>query len=468
MPFNSFDDYPLSWRPDRRVLRRPIYLALALQLEQDILSGYLVPETKLPPQRELADFLDINFTTVTRAYKLCELKGLIHAVPGSGTFVSSYAAQPATISVAQPTQQPVIDLGIVASFEQCNAMILETVRTVAEKTYLEQLFNYDHPTGMPHHKMAAINWMQRFGVETDAEHTAIVSGTQNGLTLATFALFAPGDRVGVDTYTFANFIELARMYRLHLVPIRGDEHGMLAEELEKQCRLNGLQGVYLVPSCANPTTVVMDESRKRELAKVISAHRLLLIEDDTHAFLTSGILSGYEGPLTRLVPERSVYLCGTSKSICSGARVAYMVYSDLLKEAVLKAIYNVNVKTSALDAEIITELILSGMAAKIVQEKRRCAEKANRLFYDIFPGQKRIGHPLSFYRWLPIQSKKPGIEGEQGFLQLGIRVYHSDRFLCGPPQEQRFLRIALATAANFPQLNQGLRIVRQGIEQASI
>lgn len=43
MPFNSFRDYPLSWKPERKNLERPIYLSLALQLEKDIARGFLLP-----------------------------------------------------------------------------------------------------------------------------------------------------------------------------------------------------------------------------------------------------------------------------------------------------------------------------------------------------------------------------------------------------------------------------------------
>ena len=53
MPFNSFLNYPMSWKPERSRLKRPIYLSLADQLEQDIAAGFLSPGTKLPPQREL-------------------------------------------------------------------------------------------------------------------------------------------------------------------------------------------------------------------------------------------------------------------------------------------------------------------------------------------------------------------------------------------------------------------------------
>lgn len=72
MPVNSFDNYPMSWKPDKSILKRPFYSSIASLLENDIVNGFLAPGTKLPPQRELADFLDLNFTTITRAYNLCE------------------------------------------------------------------------------------------------------------------------------------------------------------------------------------------------------------------------------------------------------------------------------------------------------------------------------------------------------------------------------------------------------------
>lgn len=59
MPINSFDDYPMSWKPTVDRNAKSIYLFLANQLERDIKEGALLPGTKLPPQRELADFLTL-------------------------------------------------------------------------------------------------------------------------------------------------------------------------------------------------------------------------------------------------------------------------------------------------------------------------------------------------------------------------------------------------------------------------
>ena len=462
MPFNSFLNYPMSWKPERSRLKRPIYLSLAEQLEKDIAAGFLPPDTKLPPQRELADFLDINFTTVTRAYRICELKGLIYAVTGSGTFVAPNAAKSVTIS-SDDLAGSSIDLGFTGSFEQCNAMITDAAFSVMKKRQFAELLNYEYPTGMPHHKAAAVNWLGSMGVKTDTEHLAIASGTLNAITLTLLALFEPGNRIAVDTYTFVNFIELAKMHHLQLVPITGDDEGMLPDELESQHRLKSINGVFLSPSCCNPTTVMMSERRKAALAEVIGRCGMILIEDDIHAFLSAGIIKDYAGPVSRFLPEQSVYISGTSKPLCSGLRVAYLVFGDRFRDQIHSALFNVNVKTSSLDAEIITELMLSGKAGEIMNRKRALAGEMNELFYEFFPARRGIGHPLSFYRWLPIRDTRRGSEVEKELLDAGIRVYHSDRFLSGPRKDECFLRISLATVQEKERLREGLSILSEHV-----
>lgn len=459
MPVNSFDNYSMSWKPDKNALKRPFYKSIAALLEQDIVNGYLAPGTKLPPQRELADFLDLNFTTITRVYKICETKGLIYAVTGSGTFVAPNASR--SITISKDTTANLIELGFVASFEQTNSIIKDSIQKVVEKRYLEQLLNYNDPTGIPHQKTAALNWMEPFGIHADQEQIAIVSGAQNALAIALAALFEPGNRIATDLYTYSNFIELAKMFHIQLVPISGDQFGMLPDELEKQCSQLHIHGVFLMPSCSNPTTIMIPDFRKQELASVIRKHRLLLIEDDIHAFLTAGTIADYQQPMFNLLPEQSVYICGTSKSICSGLRVAYMVFGDALREKISQAIFNINVKTSSFDAEVITELILSGNAEKIASQKKQLAQCANQIYKEYFPSDTNVGHPLSFYRWLSIQGHDDSLKLEADLKEQGVQVFHSDRFLSGQPTPENYLRIALASTNSLEELQVGLEIIKR-------
>ena len=462
MPINSFVDYPMSWRPDRHELTRPIYLSLARMLERDITEGFLPPGTKLPPQRELADFLDINFTTVTRAYKTCELKGLLHAVTGSGTFVSTNAVRSVTISRDRVPME-CIDFGLVASFEQSNFMVAEAARKVAGRSGLERLFNYDDPAGLPHQKETALRWVRPLGIEATPEQVAIVSGAQNALTITLLALFEPGSRIAVDEYTYSNFIELAKSLRIKLVPVAGDRRGMLPEELEACCRAFEIQGIFLMPSCCNPTAIFVPNSRRQALASVIDKHGLIVIEDDIHAALMLGSTEEDGIPMYSLLPEQTVYICSTSKSVCSGLRVAYLVFGETLRERILRAIYHVNVKTSSLDAEIVTELIGSGRAHDIVAYKKSLAQEANDLFARYFPQPDDPGHPLSFFRWLRLPRPMHASRLESDLLVSGIRVFHSDRFLAGAGSSDNYLRIALSSTGSLEELDRGLRILRDNL-----
>ena len=69
MSVNSFEGYYMSWKPEINKSDKALYRSLAAKLESDIKNGILMPGTKLPPQRELADFLDLNLSTVSKAFK---------------------------------------------------------------------------------------------------------------------------------------------------------------------------------------------------------------------------------------------------------------------------------------------------------------------------------------------------------------------------------------------------------------
>ena len=457
MPINSFDNYPMGWKPDPSRLKRPYYQSIAELLENDINSGYITPDTKLPPQRELADYLDLNFTTITRAYKLCERRGLIYTITGSGTFVSPHAAKSITISAASDQKQ-LIELGMVHSFEQTNSLVNETIKKVGHLPDLDVLINYNYPNGLPHHRQAGLTWMAQFGIHVDLEHLSIVSGSQNALAIALTALFEPGDYIATDYLTYSNFIELARILHFQLLPVPMDDNGILPAELIYLCNKFPVKGIYLMPCCNNPTAIEMTDQRKKEISDIIEKYQMILIEDDTMAFL-SAAYNPDKQPIFQLIPEQSVYICGTGKSICSGLRIAYIVYGDRFSSKIRNSLYNINVKTSSLDAEIISRLIVSGKANKICNEKIKLSQNANDLFKKYFPDVILKGNPYSFFRFIPLASSDRANKCEAYLQELGVRVFSTNRFLTSNSKNYSGLRIALSSTHNMDELENGLRIV---------
>lgn len=141
MPINSFENYPMSWKPSIDKAEKPIYKALAGQLEQDILNGVLLPGTKLPPQRELADYLDLNVSTISKAFKVCELKGLLSATVGSGTFVSYDALSNAyLLEDTKPTH--LIEMGAILPDHASYEPLLYQLKNMVHEEDYEKWFSY--------------------------------------------------------------------------------------------------------------------------------------------------------------------------------------------------------------------------------------------------------------------------------------------------------------------------------------
>ncbi len=66
----------------------PIYQQLKEQIKFYLISGALQPGTRVPPPKELGEYLQVNRNTVIAAYKELEREGLLMSKCGQGTYVS--------------------------------------------------------------------------------------------------------------------------------------------------------------------------------------------------------------------------------------------------------------------------------------------------------------------------------------------------------------------------------------------
>ena len=72
---------------------KAIYLQIADRIGDQILSGDLVPEGKIPSVRELAAEIEVNANTVARTYEYLQQVGVIYTKRGLGYFVSADAKE---------------------------------------------------------------------------------------------------------------------------------------------------------------------------------------------------------------------------------------------------------------------------------------------------------------------------------------------------------------------------------------
>ena len=72
---------------------KAIYLQIADRIGDQILSGVLTPEGKVPSVRELAAEIEVNANTVARTYDHLQQNGVIYTKRGLGFFVSPEAKE---------------------------------------------------------------------------------------------------------------------------------------------------------------------------------------------------------------------------------------------------------------------------------------------------------------------------------------------------------------------------------------
>src|SRR5262245_47920099 len=91
--------------------KTPPYLELAATMEDQIRAGQFAPGSRLPAQRELAQKLGLNLSTVARAYRELQHRKLVVGSTRRGTIVTGTANNwPPT--VAASAEGRVIDLTV--------------------------------------------------------------------------------------------------------------------------------------------------------------------------------------------------------------------------------------------------------------------------------------------------------------------------------------------------------------------
>ncbi len=160
------------------------------------------------------------------------------------------------------------------------------------------------------------------GLPTTGADLLITTGSQQALTLVTAALLGPGAVVAVEEPTYLAALQCFRMAGARVVPVAGDEHGMIPEALEEVIRSERPALVYLVPTFANPTGRTLPAERRTAIAALAAAHDLRVVEDDPYGELR------YRGaPLPSLAvgaPDHVIHLGSFSKVGAPGLRLGWL------------------------------------------------------------------------------------------------------------------------------------------------
>ncbi len=450
MSVNSFEDYPMSWKPTLTRSGRPLYAELAQQLKRDIESGALLPGTKLPPQRELADFLNINLSTVSRAFKICADSGLLTGSVGDGTYVS-YSS---LTRLTDAPHEELIRLDAMTPETLEQSELVSVLRRMLAEPGHARLFQYDlaHPEWQ---REAACRLLRRAGCSVGADSILTAGGGQNAIAAIFAALLRRGDKLGVDPLTYPGVKNAAKLFGIQLVPIEQESGCMSEAGIRYAVKNDGVRALFIMPDYQNPTAHVMSTEQRQMIARTAIENDLLVIEDGICKLLSDDLSSVHD-----LAPENTVFTLSLSKTVSPALKTAYIAAPERFRGLLDDALYSINLSQSALLGELGARLIASDRLEPLLARRAEGIEKRNDLVDIMLKNFTVRGDRHALCRWLVLPDGMKGEQFEREAAARGVCVYGSEHFAVGKSIPESGARLAVCAPGSIDELEKALKIIR--------
>lgn len=449
----------MDWVPTLSEWQGPMFLRIVDALAADIASGRLNRGERLPTHRALASALDLDLTTVTRAYGEARRRGLLEARVGQGTFVSETTARapadlPAPVNIDLSMNLP--PQPVEANLDLRIAQGLAAIR--AEAGFSAYL-GYSHPGGSAREREAAAQWLAPRVAQAAAERIVIYPGSQAIIFNALLALTSPGDVVVTEALTFPGVKAAAARLNVRLVGVAMDGEGARPDALDDAIRKHKPKAVYLVPTQQNPTTATMGEGRRKAVAEIVRKRGVTLIEDDVYGPLEPQVV-----PIANLIPEQTYYAASIAKCIAPALRVAFLLAPDAAAEQKMRGNLQASLQMPpALMVALVTHWLRTGVAVEIIRAIRSEAAARQQLAGRFLKGITYAARPASHHLWMPLPAHFAGTDLLSHLMRHGLAVVGEDAFAAGEGAP-RGLRISLGAARNRAELSQALQVLSNAVK----
>jgi DNA-binding transcriptional MocR family regulator len=302
----------------------------------------------------------------------------------------------------------------------------------------------------------------RLGTPPDPDRIVLTNGTQNALLIAILTMVGTGNTLLVEDVGYYGLRRLARMVGIRVQPVPIDAEGVLPDAFALACRTCRPKALFLQPTLHNPTTAVMSEDRRREIADVARRHGVFLIEDDVYGMLARAA----PPPIAALAPDVAWYATGLAKCIAPGTRLGYLVAPDAA--AARRSFEALNTTSTwhaaPLSAALAAAWIEDGTVEILRQGVQDEAERRQAIAARHLAGASFATKPQSLFLWLTLPerwSQQRFVEAARAngvILRSGSmfnfdeRLGHQMRVVIGSPETATELERALVVLADILEL----------------
>lgn len=308
----------------------PAYRALADRIRALVLDGRVPLTARLPAERGLADRLGISRTTVAAAYDLLRSDGYLVSRRGSGSWTAlpTHHPEPPSRALVPSSITGIIDLG-VAALPGPGRPLHQAVADAADALPAYTAAHGYHPAGLPLLRETIADRYTRRGAPTTPDQILVTTGALSAWVLVLRELLHPGDRVAIDSPTYANAIEAIRADGGRPVPVPMGEDGWDLPAWRDALRAASPRLAYLIADYQNPTGHLASAETRRALVDMARATGTLLVADETCVDLALDLPRtphpDHPAPMASFDRNGTVVTLGSAaKSFWGGLRIGWI------------------------------------------------------------------------------------------------------------------------------------------------
>ena len=420
----------IDWAPDK-ASNLPVYKQIVEYVSKKVSSGDWAVGSRFCSQRDLAEALGVNRSTIVAAMEELASYGMIEASYGGGTKISGNTW--AVLMSSPPDWNKYIGSG--PFIENIN-----TIQTINRLEYdpkyirlgtgelspalfpkdimkkiCESLphkidsLNYLGPLGLPQLQETLARKLNQRGISVKPSNILITSGSLQALQLVSVCMLKPGSTVFTEAPTYLKSLQMFQSAGMDLHGIPMDSNGLMYWKIKKELKGSIL---YTIPTFHNPTGVVMSEERRRDILEFCCANQIPMIEDDAYGELW--LDDEPPLPIKTLDISGTVLYTGTiSKVLAPGLRVGWLVGPESVVNRLGDVKMQMDYGASSISQWMLNELLQAGgydeylkVLRKELKERRAIALSAlEESFSDIALWDTPRG---GFYIWLRINKNVSG------------------------------------------------------------
>jgi len=442
------------WIPDLSSKRGPRYLAIVNAIGEAVESGELSEGDKLLPQRDFAYRIGLTLGTVSRAFSLAQKRGLIRGEVGRGSFVCGANSTRSGLDFRPGASTgEIVDLScFLPGSSRITAAISEIIREFQQEGDLLSLHRYPPGVGIKNHRIAGAKWIKHMGYDVGAGETIVCPGAQQALSATLATIANPGETILTEALTYSGVKQLSHLFHLRPEGIAIDAEGMLPDALESACLASQARVLYVQPSIHNPTTATMSADRRKDIANIARKFDLTVIEDASCAAL----LTNSPAPIATLIPERTIFIVGTSKSLSPSLRTGFLTCPQELRPRIAANMHTLSLSAAPLAAEIAARLINSTDLKAMLNLLTRDLAERHDLVQEALGSFDIRHHPASPYTWLKLPPSWRADDFSSTSKLHGVAVVSAENFAVGRISAPHDIRISVGINPQHGTFEAGL------------